>query len=72
MLSLELERIQIFKSDRRYFAEHGVFYTDQQFENAGAEGDDFAGMSGQQAIARFGEFIRNFQEDRNTNVYPYA
>ena len=40
--------------------------------NAGADGDDLAGVQPQQAVARFGEFIRNFQEDRGTNVYPYA
>lgn len=49
-----------------------MFYSEQQFVNAGVEGDAFAGMSAQQAVAKFGEFIRNFQEDRNTNVYPYA
>jgi hypothetical protein len=48
-----------------------VFYSEQQFINAGVDGDA-AGLSGQQAIAKFGEFIRNFQEDRTTNVYPYA
>lgn len=52
--------------------EGGVFYSEQQFVNAGVEGDDLGALSGQQAVARFGEFIRNFQEDRNTNVYPYA
>ena len=53
-------------------AEGGVFYSEQQFINAGVDGDAAAAMSGQQAVARFGEFIRNFQEDRTTNVYPYA
>jgi hypothetical protein len=50
----------------------GVFYSEQQFVNAGMEGDELAALSGQQAVARFGEFIRNFQEDRTTNLYPYA
>ena len=49
-----------------------MFYSEQQFVNAGVEGDELAHLSAQQAVARFGEFIRNFQEDRNTNVYPYA
>ena len=53
------------------FDEGGVYYSEQQFINAGMDGEATA-LTGQQAVARFGEFIRNFQEDRTTNVYPYA
>lgn len=57
--------------DLNLFAEGGVYFSEQQFINAGAEGVD-ANITPQQAVARFGEFIRNFQEDRTTNIYPYA
>ncbi len=29
-------------------------------------------LSPQQTMARFGDFIRNFQEDRTSNIFPYA
>ena len=49
-----------------------MYYSEQQFVNAGVDGEEAPRISPQQAITRFGEFIRNFQEDRTTNVYPYA
>ncbi len=51
-----------------------MYYSEQQFVNAGEE-DEMAAVAGlrpQQTIAKFGEFIRNFQEDRSTNLYQYA
>jgi hypothetical protein len=55
-------------------AEGAVYYSEQQFVNAGEEDEmaTVAGMRPQQTIAKFGEFIRNFQEDRTTNLYQYA
>ena len=41
--------------------------------NAGEDQDlQLSVLGPQQTIAKFGDFIRNFQEDRTTNVYPYA
>ncbi len=56
-----------------HFAEGGVYFTEQQF--VATNGDDDVSLTApgpQQTIAKFGEFIRNFQEDRTTNIFPYA
>lgn len=51
-----------------------MYFSEQQFVNAGEEDEmsAVAGLRPQQTIAKFGEFIRNFQEDRTTNLYQYA
>lgn len=54
------------------FVEGGIFFSEQQFVNAGDDGVQLSSLGPQQTIAKFGEFIRNFQEDRTTNVYAYA
>jgi hypothetical protein len=55
-------------------AEGGIYFSEQQFVAAG-NGDDEVALrhhNPQQTVAKFGEFIRNFQEDRTTNIFPYA
>eukprot|EP00889_Picochlorum_renovo_P000305 jgi/Picre1/27335/NNA_000304.t1 len=55
------------------FDEGGVYFTEQQF--VATNGDDDVALTApgpQQTIVKFGEFIRNFQEDRTTNIFPYA
>jgi len=56
-------------------ASSGIYFSEQQFVSA--NGDDAGVFSHQtlsapQTIAKFGDFIRNFQEDRTSNVFPYA
>jgi DNA replication licensing factor MCM5 len=53
-------------------AEGGVYFSEQQFINAGVDGEEGGPPSAAAAVARFGEFIRTFQEDRATAAYPYA
>ena len=55
----------------------GIYFSEQQFVSANGETDPGAfgtvqQLSPQQTMARFGDFIRNFQEDRTSNLFPYA
>ena len=60
-----------FWCSSRGVAEGGVYYSDQQFVSAGA-GDDAPSLTRQQALVKFGEFIRTFQEDPKSGSFPYA
>ncbi|KDD74918.1 mini chromosome maintenance complex MCM2/3/5 protein, partial [Helicosporidium sp. ATCC 50920] len=54
------------------FDEGGVFYSDQQFVSAGAVHDEAPTLTPQQAIVKFGEFLRTFQVDNKSSVFPYS
>eukprot|EP00887_Chlorella_sp_A99_P001470 scaffold8.g1470.t1 len=54
------------------FDEGGVYYSDQQFVSAGAAGDEGPFLTRQQALSKFGEFIRTFQTDPKSGSFPYA
>jgi hypothetical protein len=49
-----------------------VFYSDQQLVSAGANPEDAPRLTPQQALVKFGEFIRTFQVDPNSGSFPYA
>lgn len=52
-------------------AEGAVFYSDQQFISAGAA-EDSPQLTNQQALTKFGEFIRTFQVNNKSSSFPYA
>lgn len=48
-----------------------MFYSDQQFISAGAA-EDSPQLTNQQALTKFGEFIRTFQVNNKSSSFPYA
>lgn len=50
-----------------------MYFSEQQYDTTNGEGEvGLTHVRPQQTISKFGEFIRNFQEDRTTNIFPYA
>lgn len=49
-----------------------MYYSDQQFVSAGAADADGLSLTHQQALSKFGEFIRTFQTEGKSTEFPYA
>ena len=50
-----------------------MYFNEQQYVAHGGTGDSgLSHLRPQLTISKFGEFIRNFQEDRTSNIFPYA
>ncbi|KAK2080399.1 hypothetical protein QBZ16_000252 [Prototheca wickerhamii] len=53
------------------FDEGALYYSDQQFISVGRD-DERTTLTQQQALTKFGEFIRTFQVDNKSSSFPYA
>ena len=61
----------IIKQSSIPVAEGALYYSDQQFISVGRD-DERTTLTQQQALTKFGEFIRTFQVDNKSSSFPYA